>query len=129
MTISEKITDILCDDPSLGDMAIVSGGNQDILPFPLPCPYIAVSDGQAKGEYLTGTNAPLITPTVIVSVLVPESAGAGYCRECAEQVCIAVTDGDEERLITSVSVSPCSFSDENMAWKYDIVFGIREETL
>ena len=127
MSSSQKMIRLLSSDEQLGDMTIVSGGNADILPFPLPCPYVAVSDGQAKGDYLPGTDIPLMNPAAVVKVFVPEADGAAYCRECAGRVCVSVTEGDEDRMITSVSVSPCSFCDEYMAWEYDIVFGLRGE--
>lgn len=126
MSYCQTIMQALSADEALSDMYIVAGGNADILPFPLPDAYVAVSDGQTEGDFLPGTDTPVMQPAVVINVFTPESEGAPFCRECAEAVCCAVTESDSGRMITSVSVSPCKYCDEYMAWEYDIVFGIRE---
>lgn len=120
----EKLT--LDEDMSGFDIIRANCGMK--IPFPIKRPVVCFDTEPAdKLSCLLGYDEGLLgEEKMVVSVLCDEKLGGAFCEEKAKDVCRALLDLDDTKMITSVCVEKCMYDRTDFAYKVVMRFSLRE---
>lgn len=127
MTYDAVLLQRLRDRGNLKEADLREGGSGHLLPYPLSGAVIAVSLGEAQGEYLLGQDDPLLREQLLVRVAVPQESGSRECRRIAQKTAEEILEADEEKRILSFSLGLCQADEESGIRRLDMTFGLRPQ--
>ncbi len=116
----------LVEDMDGFDLVRADAGRE--IPFPIKRPIVCFErETSDKLNYLLGYDEGVFGgEKMAVSVLCDEKYGGAFCEEKAKDVCRALLDLDETKMITSVCVEKCMYDRANFAYKVVMRFSLRE---
>lgn len=108
------------------DLVKADGGRE--IPFPIKRPIVCFGkEATDKMSFLLGYDDGLFgSEKMTVSVYTDEKTGGAFCEESAKEVCRALLELDETKMITSVCVEKCMYDKTDFAYKVVMRFSLRE---
>lgn len=92
--------------------------------FPINKPYVSFGTEYEQGEYLLGSDSPLMKEIMTVTVSAADTTDGEYCRALAKEVCMNVVNLDEDKRIISINAGNCRYDAARCAYTISMKFGL-----